>query len=222
MVKYLPSCPWRKVFLRDLYWALFIVFINDLPLNIPNGDIDMYADDSTITTSAKTVNQLNGNLNEVLHKVSNWCNENKMIPNINETKCMLIASWQQRLHLTQNEYLCVLLNGIPLENVTSKSLLGVTTNHNLSWEDHINFTVSKINRIIALLRRIKRYLPLSASILKEISFWKDFFGKWRKFEGKKNWRKFEGNLYILKIMRKKPKSRHILTECRFKFGKTWI
>ena len=139
---------------------LFIVFINDLPLNIPNGDIDMYADDSTITTSAKTVNQINGNLNEVMDKVSNWCNKNKMIPNTNKTKCMLIASWQKRLHLPQNEDLCVLLNGIPLENITSKPLLGVTINHNLSWEDHINSTVSKINKNIALLRRIKRYLPL--------------------------------------------------------------
>ena len=139
---------------------LFIVFINDLPLNIPNGDIDMYADDSTITTSAKTVNQINGNLNEVMDKMSNWCNKNKMIPNTNKTKCMLIASWQKRLHLPQNEDLCVLLNGIPLENITSKPLLGVTINHNLSWEDHINSTVSKINKNIALLRRIKRYLPL--------------------------------------------------------------
>ena len=67
----------------------------------------MYADDCTITTSAKTVNQLNGNLNEVMDKVSNWCNENRMIPNTNKTKCILITSWQKRLHLTQNEDLCI-------------------------------------------------------------------------------------------------------------------
>ena len=30
----------------------------------------------------------------------------------------------------------------------------------MSWENHINFTVSKIDKNIALLRRIKRYLPL--------------------------------------------------------------
>jgi sarcosine oxidase/L-pipecolate oxidase len=46
--------------------SLFIVFINDLPLSIPHGDIDMYADDSTITTSAKTINQLNENLNQAM------------------------------------------------------------------------------------------------------------------------------------------------------------
>ena len=50
--------------------------------------------------------------------------------------------------------------GIPLENVISKLLLGITTNNNMLWENHANFTVSKINKNIALLRRIKRYLPL--------------------------------------------------------------
>ena len=70
-----------------------------------------------------------------------------------------IISWQKRLHPPQNEDLCVSLNDITLENVTSTKLLGVTLNHNMSWEEHINTIVSKINRIIALLRRIKRYLP---------------------------------------------------------------
>ncbi|CAB4024976.1 Hypothetical predicted protein, partial [Paramuricea clavata] len=85
---------------------LFIVFINDLPLSIPHGDIDMYADDSTITTSAKTINQLNENLNQAMDEVSNWCNDNKMMPNTDKTKCMLITSWQKRLHIPQNEDLC--------------------------------------------------------------------------------------------------------------------
>ena len=83
-----------------------------------------------------------------------------MMSNTDKTKCILITSCQKRLHISQNEDLCVSLNDIPLKNVTSKPLLGVTMIHNLSWEDHINTTVSKINRSIALLRRIKRYLPL--------------------------------------------------------------
>ncbi len=75
---------------------LFIVFINDLPLSIPHGELDMYADDLTITASAKTIGQLNENLNEAMDKVSNWCNvsnDNKMIPNTDKTKCMLITTW---------------------------------------------------------------------------------------------------------------------------------
>ena len=33
----------------------------------------------------------------------------------------------------------------------------------------------------------------SASTLKEISFWKEIFARWRKFEGNKFWGKYEGN-----------------------------
>jgi hypothetical protein len=73
---------------------------------------------------------------------------------------MIITTWQKRLHLPQNEDLCVTLNDIPLDNVISKPLLGVTLNQNLLWEDHIDTAVSKMNKNIALLRRIKRYLPL--------------------------------------------------------------
>ncbi len=48
-----------------------------------------------------------------------------------------------------------------LENVESEKLFAVVVNHNLSWESHINGVVSNINRKLALLRRIKGYLPLA-------------------------------------------------------------
>ncbi len=53
------------------------------------------------------------------------------------------------------------MNNDTLEYVTSDKLLGVTVDHNLSWEKHITTIVSTINRKLALLRRIKRYMPLS-------------------------------------------------------------
>jgi hypothetical protein len=46
---------------------LFIAFINDLPLYV-NSNTDMYADDSTIYSSAKTIEELNVKLT---HDMSN-------------------------------------------------------------------------------------------------------------------------------------------------------
>ncbi len=43
---------------------LFVVFINDLPMSITNSNIDMYADDSTATATAKTTQDLNIQLNQ--------------------------------------------------------------------------------------------------------------------------------------------------------------
>ncbi len=36
---------------------LFIIFMNDLPLEVENCNLDMYADDSILEASAKTVDQ---------------------------------------------------------------------------------------------------------------------------------------------------------------------
>ncbi len=44
------------------------------------------------------------------------------------------------------------MNGQYLENVSTDKLLGVKINHNLSWEEHINSIVRKINSKLALLR----------------------------------------------------------------------
>ena len=52
------------------------------------------------------------------------------------------------------------LHNTYLENVDNDKLLGTFIDNNLSWEKHINSVLSKVNRNIALLRRIKRYLTL--------------------------------------------------------------
>ncbi len=43
------------------------------------------------------------------------------------------------------------MNNDTLENVASDKLLGVTIDHNLSWEKHITTIVSTINKKLALL-----------------------------------------------------------------------
>ena len=40
---------------------LFIIFMNDVALDVDN--IDMYADDSTVSASGKTISAVNGQLN---------------------------------------------------------------------------------------------------------------------------------------------------------------
>ncbi len=51
---------------------LFITFMNDLPLYI-DSPLDMYADDSTIHITGKTIEELKCKLNIDLKKVQIWC-----------------------------------------------------------------------------------------------------------------------------------------------------
>ena len=141
----------------------FIVFINDLPLCIENSHIDMYADDSSITTMAKSVPELNVKLNSDLNKISAWCTDNRMAANSSKTKSMLVTTWQKRNSLDENDRTLELyLQGNLLENTMNEKLLGVQINNNLSWDEHIHYTEKIINRKLALLNKIKSYLPLAA------------------------------------------------------------
>ncbi len=135
---------------------LFIIFIKDLPLVAIHSEIDMYANDSTVTSTVKTTEEINGHLNIDMKEITKWCVENCMSANPTKTKSMLIMTWQKRLSLLENQR-----NNDTLENVKSDKLLRDTIDHNLSWEKHITTIVSTINRKLALLRRIKRYMSIS-------------------------------------------------------------
>ena len=71
---------------------LFIMFINDLPLYV-NSNTDMYADDSTIHTSARTVEELNNKLTEDMTNVQAWCTNNNLVLNDGKTKAMMITTY---------------------------------------------------------------------------------------------------------------------------------
>ena len=140
----------------------FILFINDLPLHV-RSDIDMYADDSSITTTATSVPELNDELNKDLINISTWCKDNRMAANSSKTKSMLITTWQKRNALpVDKKTLTVHLDGDLLENATTERLLGVHISQNLSWDEHLTSIEKTVNKKLALFRRIKCYLPLAA------------------------------------------------------------
>jgi len=148
---------------------LFILFVNDLPL-CTNLEIDMYADDSTLHTSGNSTNELDRNLSSAMHDVHLWCSSNDMVVNESKTKCMTICTYQKAAKIGSID-LQVQHNGTLFENVDSEKLLGVTIDKHLSWKIHIDNIASSLSKNIALLRRIKAYLPLNIRLL----YYKTFF-----------------------------------------------
>ncbi len=128
---------------------------------LDKSDVDMYADDSSVTTATKTVSEIEQNLTDDAGKVSQWYTDNHMAANTTKTKVMFIMTWQKKASLPENmRTLHIGMNGQYLENVSTDKLLGVKINHNLSWKEHINSIVRKVNGKLVLLRGIKGCLPL--------------------------------------------------------------
>ena len=72
---------------------------------------------------------------------------------------------KQKLRNLPKPDLDITLDGEQLSNVTKEKLLGVTVEQHLTWTNHIDKVCTKINRSLALLRRIKQFLPLNSRIL---------------------------------------------------------
>ena len=73
--------------------TLFIMFVNDL-FNVINHDkskMIMYADDTVVYTSAKTIDEGFTTLENNLHSIINWCNNNRLTLNVGKTKHMVIS-----------------------------------------------------------------------------------------------------------------------------------
>ena len=61
------------------------MMINDLP-SIINYNIELYADDTTISTQGHSTIEVESNLQEAANNLSRWCNENQMAIDCIKTK----------------------------------------------------------------------------------------------------------------------------------------
>ncbi len=96
---------------------LFFTFMNDLPLDIES-PLDMYADDSTIHVTGKTIEDLESKLNIDLKNVQIWCQKNRLAVNAEKVKVILVTTYQREIKLQTFE-IKVNFNNIMLENVNS-------------------------------------------------------------------------------------------------------
>ena len=71
---------------------LFLIYINDLPLEIKKSILDKFADDTTMSKSGSCIQEITDDLNEDGKDSINWCRKNKMSVNIPKTKAMFITS----------------------------------------------------------------------------------------------------------------------------------
>ena len=71
---------------------LFSIFVNDLPESITGGNVFMFADDTTIYTIGKDIDNIILNLQCILDQVYTLCQSNRLIAHESKTEAMIISS----------------------------------------------------------------------------------------------------------------------------------
>lgn len=126
---------------------LFIIFINDMPNNVPNSRLCLYADDTTIVTEGATNLDLKNTSDESVCKVKRWFRHNGLLLNEDKTQCITFHK------------------EIGSSHVRSLKFLGIHLDGELKWSSHIEHLSKKLNGAIFCIRRIRSISTLEAAKL---------------------------------------------------------
>ena len=143
---------------------LFIIYINDLPSCNLFSKLKMYADDTTLTSSAEDPCVLEHKFNCDMNLIQSWLPANKLTLNVKKTKFMLIGS-QFKLSQTNSDF-TVKVSYSPLERVIKHKSLGVQIDESLKWCPHItgNTISKKIFTGLVILKRVSHFIPFDTRV----------------------------------------------------------
>ena len=121
----------------------------------------MYADDTSISFTEKSVNDLNMTLNKELDSVRKWLQGNKLSLNVLKTQAMVVGSRPnlEKISTKLVEPPSFSIGGSDVEMVGNVKYLGVQIDRHLAWDEHIQFVRSKVSRAIGFLQYAKKLLP---------------------------------------------------------------
>ena len=138
---------------------LFCIFINDLPLHIQDKKVrnSLFAYDSSLDISGKTVKEIEVTLQKSLNEVSGWCKNNLMcLHPEKKTKCMVIATRQK--HQRSPLRLRLDINSKTVVQVKEHRVLGITIDNEFRWQSHVSNICKTVSKNIFLMSLLKRYV----------------------------------------------------------------
>ena len=136
--------------------VLFVVFINDLPLNVES-DVYMFADDTKLYREIANQSDIEIVQNDI-NNLFKW--SEKWLLRFHPDKCKVLSVSGKRQQRRNSNYTMSTYSGsyVTLESVESEKDIGVTIDSKLNFEKHIQAQVNKANQLVGIIRRSFKYL----------------------------------------------------------------
>ena len=138
---------------------LFLLYINDVSLISESFSTTLFADDTTVSISDKSFNDLIVNTNCELSKLFNWTTNNRLTLNVNKTVALYFSNKK-----INNADIQICLGNESINHVVSSKFLGVYLDENLNFVPHIRYVSNKIAKHIGIMYKIKDKLTTEAKL----------------------------------------------------------
>ena len=135
---------------------IIIIINNNLHNALSKSKAILYADDTTVYLSGKTINTLYNDMNKDLSMLAEWFLANKLAINVSKTNYMFFTKHKQ-VNLPNIE---LKINNEPITRTPTFRFLGIYLDGNLNWKDHTNACKLKMSKALYAIRSISDFLPM--------------------------------------------------------------
>jgi hypothetical protein len=129
----------------------FLVYINDLSkITSTDTKIFLYADDTSIIVTKPNLKDLKITVNKIFLHINKCFETNLLSLNFKKTHCV-----QFRAKNCHDSNIKIGYNDKHITNTTSNKFWGLIIDDNLSWRNHIDHLMSKLNSARFAVRTVK-------------------------------------------------------------------
>ena len=140
---------------------LFLIYIKDLPDELKS-NAKLFVNDTSLFTIVKDENESANVLNYDLSQISKWAFNWKMLFNPDSSKPAQEVLFSRKKKTQSHPEIS--LNNIPVEHLSYQRHLGLILDEKLNFKQHIDNAISKINKGIAVIKKLRYSLPCKSLI----------------------------------------------------------
>ena len=135
---------------------LFLIYINDLSDHLTSNE-KLFGDDASLFSVVHDVNTSAKELNDDLKKVNDWAFQWKISFNPDPSKQAQELTFSRISKRSTNPPL--VFNNNNVSQTFSQKHLGIILDFKLTFEEHLNNVLAKVNKAVGLLRKLRNILP---------------------------------------------------------------
>ena len=131
---------------------LFILYINDIIKSTNDVKFVIYADDTNVFVTDRSLNNLVSRSNDALVAIKKWISRNRLTLNERKTQYIVYHRSQRSNPVLSSP---ILIDDIVISRVCETKFLGVYMDENLCWHRHISHICSILSKYVAIFLKIK-------------------------------------------------------------------
>ena len=135
---------------------LFLVYINDLSSALKHSEINLFADDTDLTCTAKMISEAQRKINDDFLVLGTWLSANKLPANLVKTEYMILATSPKLKALDFSPL--IKLNSNLIKKLSKTDYLGLIIDENLSWKKYIDSSKLKMSSELMAMKQVS-FLP---------------------------------------------------------------